>query len=151
MSYLCSCKEWQRKIKTGNGRIWHLQWGKQNYAANYIGMKTAKSLRTWHWSPQKPDRTPWPWQHHDKPEANQQISHAEGKQTDSWWTDREGKRTETDGELERWSDRAMERGLIERQTHCITEEKSLIQIERKTRIRRRKVENVFAGKCTMII
>lgn len=29
----------------------------------------------------------------------------------------EGKRTETDGELERWSDRAMERGLIEGDRH----------------------------------
>lgn len=54
----------------------------------------------------------------------------------------EGKRTETDGELERWSDRAMERGLIERRTHCITEEKSLIQIEKEDNDQEKK-----GGRC----
>lgn len=59
----------------------------QTCAGNRIGMKSAKSSGMWHWSPQKPDQAPWPRRHHDNPEANQQISHAEGKQTDSWWTD----------------------------------------------------------------
>lgn len=68
-------------------------------------------------------------------------------QTDRQLMDRligEGKRTETDGELERWSDRAMERGLIGGDGHTARGRRDLWYRQKgKRRVRRKKGGKMF--------